>query len=538
MIKVLLVDDEPGVCELLVRLIHWDELGMVHIGCAYDGIEAASTIGLQKPDIVITDIRLPGMTGLELVEKEQGPDAPSFIVISGYREFEYARRAVKFGVEDYLLKPLQEDDLNNVLRRLAAKIRAARQQQSQHRNMEQEFEERTAVLRVNELRRLASNPDYSLDETYFHFEPGEFFVLGFHVAFTRMGTCEDAQPDLDAGEMILNNAYHQVHKLFAPQAFDIEMALLAPRGFVLVNHAPGRHTSGAEKREQLKTILREINIHYENMRFTIGTGRPEPRERLGEAMRSAQQCLAARLAFDTGVLIDSRKVEKLPELPACLPTQADKKAFGRAAANLDKEALAACVDKLLDGFEAARPRECAELFAIAGELLDILRGTLAEMGYLNSGGQSAHPLCEEGLDGLVDNCGSIAQLRGTLKSLIHREMELCHELRGQWNSEPVNIAKSYVEANIDKQVTLEEIAERAFVSAGYFSNLFKKQTGMNFSDYVIQQRVEKAKEYLRQKQYSVSEIAGMVGYSDPRHFSKVFHKVTGVKPNVYRKFHS
>ena len=106
MLKILIVDDEPDICELIHKLIDWEELELTSLGSSQNGIDAMEIILRQKPDIVITDIQMPGMTGLEMIEKaSQQKLQTKFIVISGYREFEYAQQAIRFGVEDYLLKP-------------------------------------------------------------------------------------------------------------------------------------------------------------------------------------------------------------------------------------------------------------------------------------------------------------------------------------------------------------------------------------------------------------------------------------------------
>ena len=119
MLKILIVDDEPDICELIHKLIDWKELGLLSLGSCQNGIDAMEIILRQKPDVVITDIQMPGMTGLSLIEKACKQNLQTkFIVISGYREFEYAQQAIRYGVEDYLLKPISKTDLNLVLKRL------------------------------------------------------------------------------------------------------------------------------------------------------------------------------------------------------------------------------------------------------------------------------------------------------------------------------------------------------------------------------------------------------------------------------------
>ena len=128
MLKVLIADDEIKVSKLILHLVQWEELGMEVIGTVNDGVEAFELILEKQPDIVITDIRMPGMDGIELVEKATKEMESSkkvfFVIISGYSQFEYAQQAVKLGVEDYLLKPIKKKELEAVLHKILSKYNA------------------------------------------------------------------------------------------------------------------------------------------------------------------------------------------------------------------------------------------------------------------------------------------------------------------------------------------------------------------------------------------------------------------------------
>ena len=142
MLKVLIADDEIKVSKLIQCLVQWDELGMEVIGTVNDGVKAYEMILEKQPDIVITDIRMPGMDGIELVEKVLGRVGSDrkvfFVIISGYSQFEYAQQAVKLGVEDYLLKPIKKKELEAVLHKNPAEdqeqlfIRIGGQSQTGH----------------------------------------------------------------------------------------------------------------------------------------------------------------------------------------------------------------------------------------------------------------------------------------------------------------------------------------------------------------------------------------------------------------------
>ena len=123
MLKAVILDDEERVCKLIETLVDWDTLKIELVGTAHDGVEGVKLIAQVKPDIIITDIRMPGYSGIEIIRETQKilPNA-KFLIISGYRHFEYAHNALKYGVEHYLLKPIEEEDLNDALNKIAGKL--------------------------------------------------------------------------------------------------------------------------------------------------------------------------------------------------------------------------------------------------------------------------------------------------------------------------------------------------------------------------------------------------------------------------------
>ena len=172
MLSVLIVDDERAICFLLRKLIHWEELGLTCLGTASSGAEAYRLAREQKPDILITDIQMPGMNGLELIEKVQKeqPDT-SFVIVSGYQEFEYAKQAIRFGVEDYLLKPIKENELNAILSRICKK----KQESSEVAVLREEKEK----VRKRWMQQLieGKTKEGDVPDTLFYRKKGCFYLL-------------------------------------------------------------------------------------------------------------------------------------------------------------------------------------------------------------------------------------------------------------------------------------------------------------------------------------------------------------------------
>ena len=129
MIRVIIADDENRICKLIMKLIQWDEIGMIIVGTASNGVEALELIEKEKPDIAITDIRMPGYDGLQMIEKAKTINKDlEFIIISGYGQFEYAKKAIEYGVKDYLLKPINQEELLQALLKVKEDITKKRGQ--------------------------------------------------------------------------------------------------------------------------------------------------------------------------------------------------------------------------------------------------------------------------------------------------------------------------------------------------------------------------------------------------------------------------
>lgn len=150
MLKVLIADDEEKICQLIIKLINWEEMGLKIAATASNGIEALEQAKICKPEILITDIRMPGIDGMELIRKvkEKLPDT-EIIIISGYRHFEYAQTAIRYGVRNYLLKPIKKEELRDTLQKIADIYR--------EKNEQLNFEERVRLALKNDAGKLRTS---------------------------------------------------------------------------------------------------------------------------------------------------------------------------------------------------------------------------------------------------------------------------------------------------------------------------------------------------------------------------------------------
>lgn len=180
-LKVMIADDEERICKLIEALIDCDALQMEVAGVAHNGLEACELVKNLRPDILITDIRMPGYSGLELIEKvKESEENLEIIIISGYAHFAYAQTAIKFGVGDYLLKPINKEELTSTLQKLGERIRDRRRLAEDQQRIQQKSEADIRLFRMNLINRLMEGSTWkpSLEELrekyYLHVEEGVF----------------------------------------------------------------------------------------------------------------------------------------------------------------------------------------------------------------------------------------------------------------------------------------------------------------------------------------------------------------------------
>lgn len=539
MLKILIVDDEPDICELIHKLIDWKELGLLSLGSSQNGIDAMEIILRQKPDIVITDIQMPGMTGLEVIERAcQQKLQTKFIVISGYREFEYAQQAIRFGVEDYLLKPISKTDLNLVLKRLIQENGAALEQQANEDAMRSELRQKTAVLRRNELRQTLTDSSRTFHDGLFSFQPGAFLVVCVHVSYR-----DKAEINRGMIQKVLENIALRIQERFKDDVFDSEYVLTDCNSYILMNYSEDIHASYKERRDNLQHLLEEAFTQYQNLRITFAMGTPcyTPRE-IRRAIETAEHANVLRLYAGSDKVVEHQRLRAaLPDTPECKFTAEDSQMLLHRIETLQKDAALALIRSVYSGFRSVESYSLSNLFGVTRAIILRIRYEVAAVGLRET--MSASEEKESGIptENMVykrlANCDTVDELADFLCEYVAAEIDYCSMLQTKKVGEPIRIAQEYVRSHIDRQISLEEVSEKAFVSAGYLSTLFKERTGKNFSDYVIEMRIEEAKRLLRQPSLSMSDIAERVGYADARHFSKVFQKMVGIKPTAYRKFY-
>ena len=536
MLSVVIIDDEHAVVELIKNLIDCPYVSIV--GEAQDGISGYEIIAERRPDVVITDIYMPGIHGIKLVErvKSEFPET-EFIIISGHRDFEDARGALRFGVREYLLKPVKKAELNQLLYRLAEKRLNITDAERQNTLLRFDFERNTRALRRECLYRAftsdrpfsGSEPLGPDAERLFRFTADRYLIMALK--------CDFLDPQLGGGlkiDSFMEKLCERMCTAVGEDAADAEYCVDGTAGYILINHG------GADTRQWCKTllgILKTENYKYNSLRLSLAAGMTVSKaDGLNSAYISVTRALDCRINPDSGVLFEydalPAELKRVPEVH--LP-EADKTALRRDLESLCGEAAVTDIGRMIDGYCSANGKNLSGIYRYAGLIVDYIGSVVSA---LIARGEDVPEADGAACMGHIESCCTAAAVRQLLIDYADGVVNSCARARQENESRPVRAAKAYVEKNYSMPIRLEDAAAEVHFNPVYLSRLFKAQTGMGFSDYVTKVRIEHAKRFLRETDSNVGETAAQVGYADIKYFSRLFLKETGIKPKLYKKFYS
>lgn len=528
--KVMIADDEERICRLIEALVDWEALGMEVAAIAHNGLEAAEYVEKFCPDILITDIRMPGCSGLELIEKvkKTRPEL-EIIIISGYAHFEYAKSAIKFGVGEYLLKPINKTELTTTLERLQAKITNRLREEEDRQQLEQKTRNDVERLQGLLLERLLEEKEGALtvlglrEEYYLEMQPGCFQGIWLKIDSSEEELGEEGK------RIVMGRSGKLLESSLRPKCFDMLCREQDWGGYIgILNYEEGRQE---EIRRILKDCLNQLESGknlYGEIFFSLAAGSiVREASEMGKSLREASVMIEERLTRGTGRFLDY-----MPEGASALHEKNLPEKYLRAVTHaveiLSREEAEKAIEQLKQGVSEVkdvRGYEILELVSSCGGLF--LSQT--ESGSRREALQQFRSACRR--------CGSQEALFRALGQLQETCIgELVKQREGDM-LRPIRQAKQYIRNHYSEPITQEEVSDVVGLSSTYFSALFKKEEGEGFARYLTGVRMEQAKILLRESTYSVSEICRRVGYNDLKHFIRNFEKATGLKPTAYRKLY-
>ena len=518
--KVFFVEDEIVTREGIRDNVDWKANGFEFCGEATDGEMALPMLRTARPDVLLTDIKMPFMDGLQLskIVRERMPWV-KIVILSGHDEFEYAQQAIQLGVTEYLLKPVTVQNLHQVLQRLAAQLDQERKEQETLHHLQEQIEENRAVLRERLLLKVVVGALSSTEA----FEEGQLLgldlVARFYLVVILKIELEDRTDPFDYEE------YQQIQNLVGglvdhmPDVFllrkDWEEMVLLMKG-----NAP---EFLEEERERLLELIQQ-EVKKTRYQLTIGVG--TPKKRIAELHQSFIEAL---------VSIQRAADEKNKPLKNTVD-KTDLLNLDRAAVeNYLRRGATEDFDKFFNGY--IRPLGETALTSYLIKNYIIVDVVLATVQLVNDLGGN--------IDQVVPELGSIEMNLASIKTIdqlreqVYRILSSALAFRDRQTSShyvgTIQQAKDYIDHHyMEPELSLNEVAAQVNLSPSHFSVVFSKEASQTFKEYLTEIRIQRAKELLRTTALRSADIAYQVGYSDPHYFSHVFRKVTGLAPNEFR----
>ena len=538
MYKVIIADDEVKICQLIQILVDWESKGLEIAGIAHDGREALQMVEDTGADIIITDIRMPELNGLDLIEaiKNAQPQI-SCVIVSGYQEFEYARRALQYGVEEYLLKPVREEDLNRVLDEIIIKKDLRRQETEKKAAMEEISSEQQKKMHELLVRYIAEGNESladksrkQLEQEYYCLLPGDTCRL-FGIKVNML--CEwDFQDDI---RYELNRWMRFLQETFKKSAFPFSCAVISDDilyGFI--NYDKKAEASVKQMFHEIERKYLHADSWKEQHSYTIGisSAKTDPVfwAALGDEVRFSIMDRFGSGSSGNIILFRNRKGGLRINDFISVPLQ---QRILESVAKDHYESLGEIVKELDVSVRNVNDLDGAFVLSVWKELIE-----LALIGYKHVFTDDKRRKEREYASFLFNCCSSQRELSKCAGRILERLRQESLQLITERSSRPIEEAKSYVMRHYHENCSLEDMSRRVGLSAAYFSSLFKKEEKIGFVEYVTGVRMQKAKEMLMDREKKINEIAEAVGYQDEKYFSRAFRKSVGLTPSAYRKIYS
>ena len=511
MLKVMIVEDEDIVREDIKHLINWESHGFTIAAEARNGGEGLRYFQDHNPDIIITDIKMPVMSGLDMIGHIMKLQKHAkIILLTAYGDFDFAREALKLGIHSYVLKheldsPLLLEELNKVRRRMEAEESV-------------EYLARKEKLRML-LKRAETHPDPlhpPIPEQLFRWKGRTgICILGIEPSAGDPDEQPHPSRSMDKKEMI-DFLYSRPFLDFEADAVDMN-----PNEYLIFYRIPERSSERAifeYGTAFMNHLLRTISEAFPVVLLSIAAG--PVFESYRDLRGSVKKCkeLFAQRVFQKGsaILTDSQASEDKEMLLAAVAQLLER--IQQQLQHDEYAALHSSLDELFTR-QLAALRDPAALRSSIFELIRLIN--------LKGLPRQGTPMMDA-LDAWteVQQLGNVYQMAEWFQRML-KQLEEESSLK---YSKKIRELLQYIHANYQKELSLNEIADRLGFSLIYTSQLFKKEVGVSFVTYLTQYRIGKAKELLETGKYKVYEVSSMVGYQTVQYFCKTFKKVTGQNP--------
>lgn len=532
-IKIFLVEDEMIIRSGIKNSIEWGQEGYKFVGEASDGELAYPMILKEKPDILITDIKMPFMDGLELsrLVRKELPDI-KILILSGYDEFDYAQEAIRLGVTEYLLKPISSSMLLETLRNVRKMILQEREDKELLKRYSEEMKENTEHEKMKFFGQLISG-SLSMGEAIenskkygMNLSAQVYEIILFKILFMRKKE--------ECGEGRIS-VYEEIEDMAAKTPYVHSFQRGVDGWAFLVT---------AEDEEQIKIKvsrftrkLENIMAQREGMEYFGGIGTPVLRLReLRESFVEADKAFTGRFTQKQNQIVSVQELTELHEMD-----ELNMQGFGdieRTRSLIEKflnngtqEEIESFAKAYLNELSAENMRSTLMRQYIIMDIYIVIMSFCEKLGVADDKFNNEAEMFKDAMQKIH----SMEEIRKYIVKLLMEAIETRDMISGRRYSDIIEAAKEQIEKTyMSDDISLNTVAASVGMSPSYFSSVFSREVGQTFVEYLTGTRMEKAKELLMCSSMKTSEIGYEVGYKDPHYFSYIFKKTQGCSPKEYR----
>lgn len=501
--KVLLVDDEMITLKMLKSIIPWERLGLELLGTADDGEEAYRKVLREMPDIIISDIRMKNMDGLELVKKVRAiSENVKIILMSGYADFDYVKEAIWYGCSNYILKPIDEQELEQSLCQVIEQIRG----KAYEKKIRDQSEEQLRMLELFKYMRGSNNKNKILqNKNKYDFCFQDCMLLLIQQQSDSINEFDTASNmelmgDKYAVAMIGDVIGEQYRKKYLYFEDDAWLFLIEK----------------TEEQELIEMIRKIISVFHRELEMQLMVCFSKVCIDIDELPKIYEQVMSLQ---KYGFYIGEEQI--LGYDYNCVGQEIDElrrigifREMEQAVASSDKVQLLELLEEAFELSTVYQPNTQQDIYDFCNKTLYLLKKDISYKELLEY--HSLHELKE-----------FMRQIIGNMDGGEEKNEEKKY-------SKPISESLKLIEERYNENLSLDDISNAISVSKNYFCYLFKREVGMSLWNYLTTVRLKYARKLLEETNLKAYEIAFQVGYDNPSYFSKMFKRQEGMTPNEYR----
>lgn len=526
MLKLFVVDDEKIIREGILNCLNWQDYGISILGDARNGAEALEVLKITKPDILLTDVRMPIMDGIEMSRqlRKLYPNI-KIIFISGYADLEYLRTAFKVDAEDYILKPVDIDELEKVIRKVANLCKTEKYMKDYRMMLEQKLLQSMPFLREKFMKLLVSGEVKDRSEISERFKfldihiPLDTFYSVFMLSVDSCGENFDTGSQFDRQLMsfsIINVVQETMDNHGGGYVFE-----WGENEFVCVIGLPTDETLIEDCIDALSADIHKNLNEGLKISNTLGIGLwVETIEKLHVSFKYARNSVNQKFLKGLNKIIyvdrlyDERQNQSYDDFVI---------EFINSIREHDSNRALTVIDNMFDEIKRGKTTDIKYVQCVSLQIVSAMSSSdlKSGLGIVEASEQLLRKI-------------TVDEMHQYLKEYINNIFNSLAEFNEQETGNVVYTIKNIIHTRYGENLSISSLAGEVYLTPAYICMLFKQDTGMTINEYLTAVRIEKAKELLRKGSYKMFEIATFVGYSDHKYFSKLFKKHTGVNPSEFK----